>query len=129
ETRGAEFGMAESGGSAHASWRRTAGLAGAALGAVAAGVAVERMTVHRAVRRRARLTLDAETPYGALRGRPGTARAEDGTELYYEKDEPGAEPPAGPATTVAAQRPAAADTPDPSAGPAGAARDGGTETG
>ncbi|MFI7383142.1 alpha/beta fold hydrolase [Streptomyces sp. NPDC049813] len=72
------------------SWRR-AGLAGAAIGVVAAGaaagVAVERLTVGRGMRRRARLALDAAGPYGSLRGIPGRARAADGTELYYEVDE------------------------------------------
>ncbi|WP_329401290.1 alpha/beta hydrolase [Streptomyces melanogenes] len=72
------------------SWRR-AGLAGAAIGVVAAGaaagVAVERLTVGRGMRKRARLALDATGPYGALRGTPGRAYADDGTELYYETDE------------------------------------------
>ncbi|MGP4113196.1 alpha/beta fold hydrolase [Streptomyces sp. 4N509B] len=72
------------------SWARRAGIAGAALGAlatgVAAGVAVERLTVHRTVRRTARLALDATAPFGTLRGTPGTAFADDGTELYYEVD-------------------------------------------
>ncbi|MFG3100306.1 alpha/beta fold hydrolase [Streptomyces sp. NPDC048182] len=72
-------------------WRRTTGLAGAALGVVAAGaaagVAIERLTVGRGIRQKARLALDAAGPYGGLRGTPGTARAEDGTELYYEVDE------------------------------------------
>ncbi|MFV0128266.1 alpha/beta fold hydrolase [Streptomyces sp. HMX112] len=71
-------------------WRR-AGLAGAALGVIAAGaaagVAVERLTVGRGMRRKARLALDAAGPYGALRGTPGKAYADDGTELYYETDE------------------------------------------
>ncbi|MFD2623370.1 alpha/beta fold hydrolase [Streptomyces chumphonensis] len=71
--------------------RRRAGLAGAALGVVAAGVAVERLTVHRTVRRRARLSLDAQGPYGTLRGVPGTVHADDGTELYYETDAPEAD--------------------------------------
>ncbi|NEA46626.1 alpha/beta hydrolase, partial [Streptomyces sp. SID10815] len=31
--------------------------------------------------------LDAAGPYGTLRGAPGTAYADDGTELYYEVDE------------------------------------------
>jgi len=70
-----------------ASWGRRAGLAGATLGLVAAGVAVERLTFNRAVRRKARLVLDSAGPYGSLRGTPGTASAEDGTELYYETDE------------------------------------------
>ncbi|MFF5436913.1 alpha/beta fold hydrolase [Streptomyces achromogenes] len=73
------------------SWRRATGIAGAALGVLAAGaaagVAVERMTVGREVRRKARLALDAAGPYGSLRGTPGTAYADDGTELYYEVDE------------------------------------------
>ncbi|MFC4492646.1 alpha/beta fold hydrolase [Streptomyces ovatisporus] len=77
---------AVSGGSA-AGWGRRAGVAGATLGLVAAGVAFERMTVNRAVRRKARLALDAAGPYGALRGTAGTAHAEDGTELYFETDE------------------------------------------
>lgn len=72
---------------------RHAGVAGAAIGVVAAGaaagVAIERLTVGRGMRRRARLALDAAGPYGTLRGTPGAAIAEDGTELYYEVDEPG----------------------------------------
>jgi pimeloyl-ACP methyl ester carboxylesterase len=71
-------------------WGRRAGLAGATLGLVAAGVAVERLTVNRAVRRKARLALDASGPYGSLRGTAGTAYADDGTELYFETDEPDA---------------------------------------
>ncbi|MEU6013158.1 alpha/beta hydrolase [Streptomyces sp. NPDC047515] len=71
-------------------WRR-AGFAGAAIGVIAAGaaagVAVERLTVGRGMRRRARLALDASGPYGSLRGLPGRATADDGTELYYEIDE------------------------------------------
>ena len=71
-------------------WRR-AGLAGAAIGVVAAGaaagVAIERLTVGRGMRRKARLALDSAGPYGALRGMPGTATADDGTELYYEVDD------------------------------------------
>jgi pimeloyl-ACP methyl ester carboxylesterase len=51
-------------------------------------VAVERLTVGRGVRQQARLALDAAGPYGSLRGTPGRVRAEDGTELYYEVDEP-----------------------------------------
>ncbi|MEV0260833.1 alpha/beta hydrolase [Streptomyces sp. NPDC050617] len=72
-------------------WKRGAGVAGAAIGVVAAGaaagVALERLTVGRGMRRRARLALDSAGPYGTLRGTPGTAVAEDGTELYYEVDE------------------------------------------
>lgn len=73
-----------------AGWRR-AGFAGAAIGVIAAGaaagVAVERLTVGRGMRKRARLALDATGPYGSLRGLPGRATADDGTELYYEIDE------------------------------------------
>ncbi|MFF0220637.1 alpha/beta fold hydrolase [Streptomyces sp. NPDC004629] len=80
-------------------WRRATGLAGAAIGVLAAGaaagVAIERMTVGRGVRRKARLALDSTGPYGALRGTPGKAYADDGTELYFEVDE--VEPEGGPA--------------------------------
>ncbi|MFE5834366.1 alpha/beta fold hydrolase [Streptomyces sp. NPDC056488] len=73
-------------------WRR-AGFAGAAIGVLAAGaaagVAVERLTVGRSVRQKARLALDAVGPYGGLRGTPGRALADDGTVLYYEVDEVG----------------------------------------
>ncbi|CAM5372738.1 MULTISPECIES: alpha/beta fold hydrolase [Streptomyces] len=72
-------------------WRRATGIAGAAIGVLAAGaaagVALERMTVGRGVRRKARLALDSTGPYGALRGTPGKAYADDGTELYYEVDD------------------------------------------
>ncbi|MFJ1599449.1 alpha/beta fold hydrolase [Streptomyces sp. NPDC088261] len=75
-------------------WRR-AGVAGAAIGVIAAGaaagVAIERLTVGRGMRKKARLALDSSGPYGGLRGTPGTARADDGTELYYETDEVEAE--------------------------------------
>ncbi|MFH9393249.1 alpha/beta fold hydrolase [Streptomyces sp. NPDC017556] len=73
-----------------AGWRR-AGIAGAAIGVLAAGaaagVAVERLTVGRGMRKKARLALDATGPYGSLRGTPGRAVADDGTELYFEIDE------------------------------------------
>lgn len=82
--------------SATGNWRR-AGVAGAAIGVVAAGaaagVALERLTVGRGMRRRARLALDASGPYGALRGMPGLAVADDGTEIYYEVDEVDADGP------------------------------------
>ncbi|MBT2542181.1 alpha/beta hydrolase [Streptomyces sp. ISL-44] len=71
-------------------WRK-AGWAGAAIGVIAAGaaagVAVERITVGRGMRMKARLALDAAGDYGSLRGTQGTCRAEDATELYYEVDE------------------------------------------
>ncbi len=73
-----------------ANWRR-AGVAGVAIGVVAAGaaagVAIERLTVGRGMRRKARLALDSVGPYGSLRGMPGKVPADDGTELYYEVDE------------------------------------------
>ncbi|GAA2415377.1 alpha/beta hydrolase [Streptomyces glaucosporus] len=73
-------------------WARRAGMAGAVLGlaaaGAAAGMAIERLTVHRAVGRRARLALDAAGPYGTLRGVPGRAAADDGTPLYFETDTP-----------------------------------------
>ena len=76
---------------AAAGWRRATGLAGAAIGVVAAGaaagVAIERMTVGRGMRQKARLALDSAGPYGSLRGTPGKAYADDGTELYYEVDD------------------------------------------
>ncbi|MEW2166838.1 alpha/beta hydrolase [Streptomyces sp. NPDC007084] len=79
-------------------WRR-AGVAGAAIGVVAAGaaagVAIERLTVGRGMRRKARLALDSAGPYGTLRGTPGKAYADDGTELYYEVDEVEPEAPLG----------------------------------
>ncbi len=76
-----------------------AGLIGISVGVLAAGaaagVAIDRLTVGRTTRRRARAELDAEAPYGSLRGRPRTVAAADGTELYVELDGlggPGAEP-------------------------------------
>ncbi|MEE4593227.1 alpha/beta hydrolase [Streptomyces sp. DSM 41524] len=87
----AEMATRVAAGATAVSWRRGAGFAGAAIGVLAAGaaagVALERLTVGRGVRRKARLALDAEGPYGTLRGTPGTAVAEDGTELYYEVEE------------------------------------------
>jgi pimeloyl-ACP methyl ester carboxylesterase len=72
-------------------WRRATGIAGVAIGVVAAGaaagVAIERLTVGRGMRQKARLALDAAGPYGGLRGTPGRAYADDGTELYYEIDD------------------------------------------
>ncbi|MEU4890805.1 alpha/beta hydrolase [Streptomyces sp. NPDC044780] len=87
----AEMATRVAAGATAVSWRRGAGFAGAAIGVLAAGaaagVALERLTVGRGVRRKARLALDAEGPYGTLRGTPGTAIADDGTELYYEVEE------------------------------------------
>ncbi|WP_185832417.1 alpha/beta fold hydrolase [Streptomyces sp. WAC 04229] len=72
-------------------WRRATGIAGVAIGVVAAGaaagVAIERLTVGRGMRQKARLALDSAGPYGGLRGNPGKAYADDGTELYYEVDD------------------------------------------
>ncbi|CAM5667740.1 hypothetical protein SHIRM173S_01105 [Streptomyces hirsutus] len=82
-------------------WRRATGIAGVAIGVLAtgaaAGVAIERMTVGRGMRMKARLALDSTGPYGSLRGTPGKAYAEDGTELYYEVDDPDPDPDAEPA--------------------------------
>ncbi|WP_078859634.1 alpha/beta fold hydrolase [Streptomyces rubellomurinus] len=74
-----------------------AGVIGISVGVLAAGaaagVAIERLTVGRAMRRRVRDELDASAPYGSLRGRPLTVPAPDGTELYVELDGTGwAEP-------------------------------------
>ncbi|MEY9962344.1 pimeloyl-ACP methyl ester carboxylesterase [Streptacidiphilus sp. MAP12-16] len=89
-------------------WRR-AGLVGLSLGVVAAGaaagVAVERLTLGRDMRRRAGAELEAAAPFGSLRGIPRTVAAPDGTELYVELDGTGwagssAEP--SPAAAVAA---------------------------
>lgn len=81
---------AASAASAAGNWRR-AGIAGAAIGVIAAGaaagVAIERLTVGRGMRQKARLALDSAGPYGSLRGTPGKAYADDGTELYYEVDD------------------------------------------
>ena len=49
------------------------------------------MTVGRGMRQKARLALDSAGPYGSLRGMPGKAFADDGTELYYEVDDLDAE--------------------------------------
>jgi pimeloyl-ACP methyl ester carboxylesterase len=94
--------VAASAAGAAGGWRRATGLAGVAIGVVAAGaaagVALERMTVGRGIRQKARLALDSAGPYGSLRGMPGKAFADDGTELYYEVDEidPEAAPAIGP---------------------------------
>ncbi|MGW1216620.1 alpha/beta fold hydrolase [Streptomyces sp. NPDC002499] len=83
-------------------WRRATGIAGAAIGVIAAGaaagVAIERLTVGRGMRQKAKLALDSTGPYGGLRGMPGRAYADDGTELYYEVDDvdPEAVPSIGP---------------------------------
>ncbi|WP_282694382.1 alpha/beta hydrolase [Streptomyces sp. CC208A] len=82
-------------------WRR-AGFAGAAIGVLAAGaaagVAIERLTVGRSVRQKARLALDATGPYGTLRGTPGLALADDGTPIAYEIEE--TDDASGPVTVV-----------------------------
>ncbi|MGW2208423.1 alpha/beta fold hydrolase [Streptomyces sp. NPDC001781] len=87
-------------------WRKATGLAGAAIGVLAAGaaagVAIERMTVGRGMRRKAALALDSAGPYGTLRGTPGKAIADDGTELYYEVDD--VEPDPGPSVSPRRRR-------------------------
>ncbi|MER7932504.1 alpha/beta hydrolase [Streptomyces sp. NPDC093272] len=91
---------------ADGTWLKVTGIAGAAIGVLAAGaaagVAVERMTVGRGMRRKARLALDSAGPYGTLRGTPGKALSDDGTELYYEVDE--VEPDLGPAVSPRRRR-------------------------
>ncbi|MER7667839.1 alpha/beta hydrolase [Kitasatospora sp. NPDC096128] len=76
-----------------------AGVIGISVGVLAAGaaagVAIERLTVGRAMRRRARAELEAAAPYGSLRGRPRTVAAPDGTELYVELDGTGWDEPDG----------------------------------
>ncbi|MEY9845671.1 alpha/beta fold hydrolase [Streptacidiphilus sp. MAP5-3] len=70
-------------------WRR-AGIVGVSLGVVAAGaaagVALERLTVGRDMRRRARAEIDAAAAFGSLRGTPLHVAAADGTDLYVELD-------------------------------------------
>ncbi|MEV8429138.1 alpha/beta hydrolase [Streptomyces sp. HUAS 31] len=91
---------------AAANWRRATGIAGAAIGVIAAGaaagVAIERMTVGRGMRQKARLALDSAGPYGSLRGTPGKAYSDDGTELYYEVDD--IDPEAAPALSPRRRR-------------------------
>lgn len=86
-----------------------AGVIGISVGVLAAGaaagVAIERLTVGRAMRRRARAELDANAPYGSLRGRPRTVTAPDGTELYVELDGTGWSEPDGDGREPAGQRP------------------------
>ncbi|GAA3867350.1 alpha/beta hydrolase [Streptomyces lacrimifluminis] len=98
--------VASAAGATGGGWRRATGIAGVAIGVVAAGaaagVAVERLTVGRGMRERARLALDSTGPYGALRGTPGKAYADDGTELYYEVDD--VDPEAAPALTPRRRR-------------------------
>ncbi|MBD0672386.1 alpha/beta hydrolase [Streptomyces sp. CBMA156] len=76
-----------------------AGVIGISVGVLAAGaaagVAIERLTVGRAMRRRARAELDAKAPFGSLRGRPRRVAAPDGTELYVELDGTGWDEPDG----------------------------------
>lgn len=91
-------------------WRpagKRAGAVGLGVGMVAvgaaAGAAAQHLTGGYTTRRRARDELDAAAPFGALRGRPHTVYADDGTELYAEVD-PADAPPAeaSPATPEAA---------------------------
>lgn len=93
--------VADSAAAASGGWRRATGVAGVAIGVLAtgaaAGVAIERMTVGRGIRKKARLALDSTGPYGSLRGTPGKAYAEDGTELYYEVDDLDPDPATAPA--------------------------------
>ncbi|MFB6892210.1 alpha/beta fold hydrolase [Kitasatospora sp. NPDC056327] len=105
-----------------------AGLIGISVGVLAAGaaagVAVERLTVGRTMRRRARAELDANAPYGSLRGRPRTVAAADGTELYVELDGIGSTD-----GTDGTGGPDAGDRAAPGSGSAGPATAGGRKAG
>jgi pimeloyl-ACP methyl ester carboxylesterase len=63
-----------------------AGLAAAGVGA-ALGLAAERLTANRALADEDGSALTGLTPYGALRGRPRTVLAGDGTKLHVEIDD------------------------------------------
>jgi pimeloyl-ACP methyl ester carboxylesterase len=65
-------------------FRRYAGLGGAALGVVAAGAAAGVLAERKVVSRRRAAALHA---FGSLRGEPRTVVADDGLELYAEVDE------------------------------------------
>ena len=94
-------------------WRR-AGLVGLTVGVVAAGaaagVAVERLTLGRDMRRRASIEVDAAAVLGTLRGRPRTVEAPDGTVLYVELDGTGWPGTAAPAPVVNEDETPAAST-------------------
>ncbi|WP_391652986.1 alpha/beta fold hydrolase [Streptomyces tamarix] len=94
----------------------------------AAGVALERLTMGRGVRRKARLALDASAPYGALRGTPGTARADDGTALHYETEDlggpDGPEGSGGPGGPGGPEEPGGPEGPDGLVDPGGPGRAG-----
>jgi pimeloyl-ACP methyl ester carboxylesterase len=62
------------------------GLAAAGVGA-ALGLAAERFTAGRALAEEDRGGAGLLTPYGALRGRPRTVKADDGTKLHVEIDD------------------------------------------
>ncbi|MFJ6214395.1 alpha/beta fold hydrolase [Streptomyces sp. NPDC092296] len=69
---------------------RRAALVGMSVGVVAAGaaagMAMDRLTVSRTMRLRARAELDAAAPFGSLRGVSRQVTADDGTRLYVELD-------------------------------------------
>ncbi len=69
--------------------RKYAGLAGAAIGVVAAGAAAGVLAERKLVARR---RAAAEVPFGSLRGDRRTVTADDGLPLYAEIDEPQAPP-------------------------------------
>ena len=124
-------------------WRRAGGL-GLSLGVVAAGAAagfaVERLTVGREVRRRARAEVDAAAPFGSLHGIPYPVTAADGTRLYveldgtgwagtpYAKGRPEPEPDPQPEAPEAPERPEAGEQPGPDAG-SGSGSESGSESG
>ncbi|MEZ0092119.1 alpha/beta fold hydrolase [Streptacidiphilus sp. EB129] len=100
-------------------WRRV-GLVGVSLGVVAvgaaAGIAAERLTLGREMRRRAGAEIEAAAPFGSLHGTPRTVAAPDGTELYVELD--GSGWPETVRSPVPAESGADAPTPGPAtAGP------------
>lgn len=84
--------------------RRRAGIIGTAVGVaaagVAAGIAVERYTIGRSVRRlafeRDPGPADGSGPLGSLRGEPRKIVTDDGAELYVEVDEPAERRPGSP---------------------------------
>jgi pimeloyl-ACP methyl ester carboxylesterase len=70
-------------------FRRYAGLGGAALGVVAAGAAAGVFAERKVVARRRAAAI---VPFGSLRGVAQTVTADDGVELYVEVDEPERQP-------------------------------------
>jgi pimeloyl-ACP methyl ester carboxylesterase len=76
--------MSPRAGGSVSTFARYAGLAGAAVGVVAAGAAASVLAERKMV---ARLRATAESPFGSLRGSRRTVIADDGLELFAEVDE------------------------------------------